>query len=353
MRRLNAFQTTLACMILILFIPQLMAAQRGDGLIPSPKLLAESVHSISGQNQPLEQLPAEIENYLRYYELNYSNVLHEFRFIGTKNNRLFTHILRTPNPRGTILVLHGYDDHSASSAYIIAELIKANFSVYLFDLPGHGLSEGEPAAINSFSDYAKALSTAFSDMTNRMKGPWNFLGHSTGCSTVLEWLWEGNRGFSRVVLVSPLIRSSLYSLSEFGTATIGPLLNTVPRVYTPVTDDPELQNYVNFMEKKDPLQLQIASMKWVRALIAWNNSILKRPPLLSPLLILQGEKDTVVEWQTNLGFISNRIPNAKVIRLPRNTHIMFNEAAEKRRVTFPIIIDAFTNEDIPLFTAER
>ena len=50
--------------------------------------------------------------------------------------------------RGTVFVLHGYYDHGGLYGTLLRYLLHKGYGVVLFDLPGHGLSSGDRAAIS-------------------------------------------------------------------------------------------------------------------------------------------------------------------------------------------------------------
>ncbi len=64
-------------------------------------------------------------------------------------------------PRGTIFLLHGYNDHTGILKNLICFCLNQNYSVAVYDLPGLGLSSGEQGAIKDFSEYADILKTFF------------------------------------------------------------------------------------------------------------------------------------------------------------------------------------------------
>ena len=63
-----------------------------------------------------------------------------------------------PNDQ-TLIVVHGYWDHAALYGPMIRWALKQGYHVHVFDLPGHGLSGGPLAEIESFDDYSGVLAT--------------------------------------------------------------------------------------------------------------------------------------------------------------------------------------------------
>ena len=50
-------------------------------------------------------------------------------------------------------------------------LLEQGYAVVMFDLPGHGLSEGKRASIDDFSQYGCALSDFLAVIENHVHGP--------------------------------------------------------------------------------------------------------------------------------------------------------------------------------------
>ena len=72
-----------------------------------------------------EQALSEVEaNYCRHYRLNFSDqimgVKHRFGYVDIDGYQLATHYyLPAEKPRGTVLALHGYFDHSGLNRNLI------------------------------------------------------------------------------------------------------------------------------------------------------------------------------------------------------------------------------------------
>lgn len=82
-------------------------------------------------------------------------------------------------PRGTTFLVHGYFDHLGLYGHLIEHLLARGQAVVAFELPGHGLSGGEPLAIDSFGDYQRVLSDLLQRCRHFPK-PFNAVGQSTG-----------------------------------------------------------------------------------------------------------------------------------------------------------------------------
>src|SRR4030043_464172 len=94
-----------------------------------------------------------IESYLEFYGLKIAVARHEFVPFESGGFELAGHIFRPKEYKATVFILHGYLNHCGLLSKLIKYLVEAGFAVAVYDLPGHGLSSGEPTAIDDFSQY--------------------------------------------------------------------------------------------------------------------------------------------------------------------------------------------------------
>ena len=83
---------------------------------------------------------------------------------------------------GTVLLLHGYSEHSANYARLIRDLVEAQLAVITLDFRGHGLSEGPSGHVPFSHTYAEDAETVLGQifpatLPNR---PLFVFGHSMG-----------------------------------------------------------------------------------------------------------------------------------------------------------------------------
>jgi len=86
-----------------------------------------------------------------------------------------------PNPRGAIVIVHGFNSHSGYYGWAAEQLVIAGFAVYALDLRGRGQSDGERFYVETFADYVGDLSAFVGLVKGREPGlPVFMLGHSAG-----------------------------------------------------------------------------------------------------------------------------------------------------------------------------
>ena len=95
--------------------------------------------------------------------------------------QLFARHWPAPETRGVLVIMHGLKDHSARYADFAARAASAGFSVYAFDLRGHGRSSGPRVAPDPWTDYVADLDRFLALVEQREPNKPIFLfGHSMG-----------------------------------------------------------------------------------------------------------------------------------------------------------------------------
>ena len=103
-------------------------------------------------------------------------------FHGYQNAEIFYHLWKVPEHQGTILVTHGLAEHSECYKEFAEDLNRLNYNVIVYDLRGHGRSEGKRGVIEDFDYYCQdlALFTEFCLNKYKENKPFFLLGHSMG-----------------------------------------------------------------------------------------------------------------------------------------------------------------------------
>ena len=278
-----------------------------------------------------------------YYGLDHP-VPHRFGTLDAPFGRegktpIAAHVYETPNARGTIFLVHGYYDHVGIHARTIGEWIGAGYAVATFDLPGHGLSGGERAAIDDFADYASAWNTLIDTCRGELPEPWLTVAHSTGCAVVVErWLTTGADPFERTVFIGPLVRSAYWGLSKFGAAVVGPFTKNVVR--TPRRDSSD-DEFLRFRTELDPLQFNSFPLAWFDALRAWYARFMASDPIEAELRVYQGDLDDTVSWRHNMKKLREKVPGVEVFIIEGGRHQLLGEIPEYRTPVAEGILEFF------------
>lgn len=285
--------------------------------------------------EPLERVnpeayPPEVEAYFDYFGLDAApGVEHRFGSFESGGYTLAAHLYKPPVCKGTVVCLHGYLNHVGQLRHLIAFLLDQNYAVGVFDLPGHGLSGGETAVIDSFDEYTTALTDFMSAIKKHLPGPYHALGFSTGCSILIDQRLDGSAAeFDKIVLAAPLVHWCMYEQSKQIYAVYSRFTDRIPRFHRNNTSDAE---YNRFNKTCDWLHAEALSLRWVKALFDWNERLAALPSCERPVLILQGDRDGVVGWKYNLELLHEKFPAARIEMIPGARHELFNETLEIRQ----------------------
>lgn len=287
----------------------------------------------------------KVQAYLNFYGINFANefpVTHGFGCLSLNGFRIATHYWLPAHPRGTLVLVHGYYDHVGVFAHAIRFGLEQNLAVLIYDMPGHGLSSGERGVIHSFDEYADVFSGLLTAAAS-LPGPRYGLGQSTGGSVYLNLMWrypQQAEKFEAIVLCAPLILPRGWFLGQFIYALVKPWLKRVKRGSSLSSHD---YDFIDFIERKDPLQTKTLSVEWVGAMKAWHQAFCGYEPKTNECLLVQGTHDQTVKWRYNLKTIARKLPALKIEYVSGAGHQLVNETDYFRVRIFARIQQYFFN----------
>ncbi|MDN3637668.1 alpha/beta hydrolase [Simiduia curdlanivorans] len=304
------------------------------------------------QDSAREKSSAEAQ-YEKFYGLDRFNTqaFHGFGFLPlperpTRKERNFpkgkqelvelaVHYWLPENPVASLYVLHGYYDHVGLFANAIAFGLENNYAVITFDLPGHGLSGGEPAVIDDFQTYSLALDTVLeASKSLQLTGPKLAFAQSTGCAVLLKNQLDKKQAsieaddFDAQVLLAPLVRPRGWRSGQYLHLLLKPFVTQLRREFALNSHD---ENFLAFL-RHDPLQSHILSVRWVTAMKAWLRQLTEsdNKSLSVPTLIVQGKEDTTVDWRFNIPVLEQKLRNMSLLWLGNARHQLINETESVR-----------------------
>jgi len=286
----------------------------------------------------------DVKAYFDYYGLNFLCKEHYFGKFESQGYILTGQIFVPESPKAFIVILHGYFDHCAVMKDLISFLIMHQYAVGIYDMPGHGFSSGEKVSINNFHVYSAILKDFQTLCEKRFQSKFHLIAHSTGCSAGIDYILnnKGKVKFNKIILLAPLIRSWAWYFSKTSTYVLSPFLNRLPRLFVKNSSD---KKFLEFTKKNDPLQYRFASLKWAKALFAWNKD-LKKPGMSDHKIhVIQGDKDRIVAWRYNLKMINKKFPMSQIIIIKGAKHHLVNEAIKFKTQVFNLILDDLKTAD--------
>jgi alpha-beta hydrolase superfamily lysophospholipase len=322
----------------------------------------QDLQAIAQQMPALEFSPSQdsewaqtalVQAYLNDYGINFAKefaqVSHGFGGVKAAGFKIATQYWLPERAQGTLVLVHGYYDHLGIFSHPIRFALQHNFAVIGFDLPGHGLSSGEPAAIDSFNQYGDVLAEVLQQSAAIMPQPVYTLGQSTGCAVLMNYVWRyaktqnALRQFAKMALCSPLVLPRGWRGMQMGStvyAVLRHFLRQISRTFSNSSHDVE---FTRFLKEQDPLQARTLPLSWVGAMKDWHDLLVNLEPLQNNCLIVQGTTDMTVEWQYNVPLLQQKLPEAKLVYIPGAGHQLVNESPEYRDQVFAAIEHYFFN----------
>ncbi len=131
-------------------------------------------------------------------------------FETSKGVRLYYQKWMPDQPRGIIVFVHGMGDHVGRYNAFTSYFATHGYGICLFDMRGHGKSDGRRTHVNSFYDYLFDLSEFIRFIKKRSpKAPIFLVGHSFGGQVVLNFVVRYTKEIRGVIALSPSIAISL------------------------------------------------------------------------------------------------------------------------------------------------
>ncbi len=292
----------------------------------------------------------DAQSYLDFYALGFqsefSGLQQGFGNITTQGYRLAAHYWLPQNPKGTLLIMHGYYDHTGLFGNAIRLGLQQQYAVLMFDLPGHGLSSGDKISIDSFDTYGDVLNGVLLACHQQLPQPFCAWGQSTGGAILLNHLWRYENTqqspvtFSKRILFAPLILPRDWHKGRRLYWLIHKFIKRIPRKPSESSHD---KHFLAFVDYQDPLQTHYLSVPWVGAMKAWDEQCQTFPALDNHLLIVQGSGDRTVDWQYNLKQLMRLLPNAQIDIIENAGHQLVNEIPEYREIAFAKVINYLSN----------
>lgn len=288
------------------------------------------------------------QRYLKYYQIDFSSrykrsgFKHHVGSFSAAGYQLAGQVFYQKEAKATAILVHGYYDHVGIYGSLIDFCLQQGWNVFAFDLPGHGLSSGDRAAISSFKEYDEVFSSSLEQAKNMQHFtgveslPLHVFGQSTGCAIIINYLLT--RGisqkeslFSSINLFAPLVRPCKWKKAKIIHSLVSPFINRIKRTFSYNSSDID---FLRFVAERDPLQPLALSVRWVGALKKWIRMIESCSPVDLEINIVQGDKDETVDWRHNVNVLKEKFPNGHLLMIKGGRHHMVNEGVVMRQKAY-------------------
>jgi len=284
----------------------------------------------------------EVEKYHEYYGTlftkSFPGLEQRIGWIDANDFRIVLQTFVPLNVKATVFLFHGYFDHAGIYKHLIRFLLSSGFAVVIYDMPGHGLSSGKPASINSFQQYQDALDACLNVCKKHLPEPFHAVGQSTGGAVLIDRMMQervSEDPFDKVVLLAPLVRPVGWQSIKRLHGLLKPFLHVWFRSFSQNSND---VRFVTFLKEHDPLQSKWLAVDWVGALKDWIPRIENGKQLQRKILIVQGDADKTVDWEHNLDVLKRLFKELKITHIEGARHHLVNESLSKRQAVFDAVL---------------
>jgi len=237
--------------------------------------------------------------------------------------------------KAAVIMVHGLKDHSRRYTETAHKLTQNNYSVYAFDLRGHGDSEGQRVWVDSFDQYVNDLQT-FYDLVQKKEPnkPIFIFGHSMGGAIVTLFSLRKSRPIAGLVLSGPALQLDVSSITTGSTKyVVSPLLPTLAVLKLDEEDfsrDPKVVAEIN----ADPLIYHGAGpAKTASELFKAVDTIRENMAKVeTPFITLHGQQDKLTMYEGSADLFQISRAKGKAIKLYQKAYHDLLHEPEKEKV---------------------
>ena len=252
------------------------------------------------------------------------------RFAGAAGGEIHWQAWDVEQPRGLVLLVHGYAEHSGRYVHVAGRLNASSYAVWTVDHRGHGGSDGTPGNVESFATLRSDLATLRTMAEERHPGvPVFVVAHSLGGLIALDWLLDGGEaGLSGLVTsgaaVDPSVGTRVEKLVAPVLSRLAPNLGVSRVDAAQVSRDPAVVSAYD----ADPANYRgaIRARTGAETLSAIGRVMPRLRELRVPALVLHGGADRIAS-PTGSRLVAERLGGDDVISREYEGlfHEIFNE----------------------------
>jgi len=131
-------------------------------------------------------------------------------FESGRGDQLTEYWWPTENAQAAVFLIHGYGEYAGRYQHLADDLATHGYSLYAFDLHGHGRSDGDRGFINTFDDFVVDTNAAlkrFDEVRGNL--PAFHMGHSMGGLVLALYLNVHSIETNGLVFSSPFLKMAV------------------------------------------------------------------------------------------------------------------------------------------------
>lgn len=252
-------------------------------------------------------------------------------FEGVGGLHLYYRTWETDNPTAGIIVVHGLAEHGGRYEEFGRRMASNSINVYVFDLRGHGVSEGRRGHADRFEFLLQDVERFRREVECITNGgvPLFVLGHSMGGLIALRYIEEYDVPLHGAVLISPWLASAP-SVARWKVLSAGVLNKVLPSLPIDAGIDPEYLCHdpvIVARYRDDPLvHGKITPRLFAEASASMGLVFHRSDRIRIPLLFLLAGDDQIVDTKKSEAFArSLSAPDVTIRVLPNYYHEVLND----------------------------
>lgn len=240
-----------------------------------------------------------------------------------------------PDARARLVIVHGYAEHRGRYAALVDRLEAHGIECHLFDLRGHGGSEGPRGHVQRFGDYLDDLDRVVSSVRARGgAAPLLLLAHSLGGLIALEYVRQHPAACDAFAVSSPFLGPA-FRVPRFRAMLAGVLSHVTPRLLLGNGLNPQWvsrDEAVVAAYAADPLIFSKTTPRWFMEVTAAQRALITHAEeIATPALFLLAGSDRIADHKIALDVFARLGSADKQLRTyPELYHEVFNELAAAR-----------------------
>lgn len=181
----------------------------------------------------------------------------ESRFDGISNTKLYYQAWSPENPKGLVIIIHGYGEHSGRYTNVVDTLVPEGYTIWALDHRGHGKSGGKRCHVNRFTDFLEDIAIFEAIARDEYPElPVHVIGHSMGSIIANHYVSSREKQDYRSLTLSGTGAAAGPAISGVTKAISAILSAVVPGLSIPSGLDPEFISFDKAVVDayiKDPL----------------------------------------------------------------------------------------------------
>ncbi len=261
---------------------------------------------------------------------------HEDTFTGIGGLQLYCQRHVVDDAKATMVVVHGLGEHSGRYGNIINFFTSKGYNVFLYDLRGHGKSDGQRGHVYNFDHYVEDTKIFVENAAQRSNLPIVLLGHSMGGLIVLRF-GEKYQDLIKLLAASGPGLKIAVEVPKWKEAVGKFVSNILPTLSMTNEIDPSLISHDPEVVKayeNDPLVTRKVSARWFTEFLRSQKEAFEEAHKLQlPLFLQQGGDDQIVSPEGAKEFYERAGSKDKTLKIYEGMyHEIYNEVEKEKPI---------------------